>query len=564
MRADASLGSTMSTGALREQLLVGLLATLPLLPFLNAAVSIDAPVFVAVAEQIAAHPLDPYGFELIWDPTSPRVSEFNHNPPLLSYWLAPVIAALGRAEWAMHAALLPFPLIAALCFLGIARRLAGAGAGPAVLFVCTPAFLLLATTLLLDVPVLAAMLLSVYALLRANEGGGARWECLAGLAAAAAGLTKYVGFAVVPLLAAGVWLLPGKAPATAARWLRIVGLPLACLALWGAITHALYGTVHFAGGVALVGGKSFAPWEFWNRALSVPVYYGAALGFPVLVLFSRLARGRGGTELAVAGVVAGAVVMGFVLPEGTPERRVGLDLAEAVFGALAFAGAVQVWGEGAARAARAASPEDHFLLLWLGGLLGFSALVNWHVNAADALMAAPPALLLLFRHDTRPSPRATGAFAAVLLALSLLVTASDVRQRDVYREAAGELRRQIGELPGARWSVGQWGFQYYLEAEGFRPVLPPQYRGRFGQSELAPGDWVATARNVSQLDVKGIMARYPLTPVRVWRWEARLPLRATNPDAGGGFYSHQSGFVPISWSWAPLEEIGLARLGRGP
>ncbi len=76
----------------REGLIVAALASLPLLPFLNAAFSIDAPVFVAVAEQIAAHPLDPYGFDLVWDPSSPRVAEFNHNPPLLSYWLAPVIA----------------------------------------------------------------------------------------------------------------------------------------------------------------------------------------------------------------------------------------------------------------------------------------------------------------------------------------------------------------------------------------------------------------------------------------------------------------------------------------
>ena len=52
----------------RERLIVAMLASLPLLPFLNAAFSIDAPVFVAVAEQIASHPLDPYGFELVWDP----------------------------------------------------------------------------------------------------------------------------------------------------------------------------------------------------------------------------------------------------------------------------------------------------------------------------------------------------------------------------------------------------------------------------------------------------------------------------------------------------------------
>ena len=548
----------------REGLIVAVLVSLPLLPFLNAAVSIDAPVFVAVAEQIAAHPLDPYGFELVWDPTSPRVAEFNHNPPLLSYWLAPVIALTGPAEWALHAALLPFPLIAGLCFLGIARRLTRSGLAPAALLVCTPAFLLLATTLLLDVPVLAAMLLAVYALLRANEGGGAGWEWVAGLAAAAAGLTKYVGFATTPLLAAGLLLLPAATARTPGRWLRVLGVPLLCFCLWGVLTNALYGRVHFAGGIAFVGAKSFAPREFLNQALSVPVYFGAALGFPVLAWIARMARTGSGTELGVAGVVAGAVVMGFVLPEGTPARRAPLDLEEAAFGAIAFAGAVLVWGQGAWRSARRAEPADHFLLLWLLGLLVYSTGVNWHVNAADALLVAPPAILLLFRHDTRPSPRTTGIWVGVLLVGSLLLTASDVEQRGVYRDTAAEIAQEIGDAPGERWLVGQWGFQYYLAREGFRPVLPPQYHARFGRSQLAAGDWVATARNVSQLDVKGIMARHRLAPVRFWRRPARLPLRATNPDAAGGFYSHQSGFVPIAWSWAPLEEIGLARVVSTP
>ena len=51
-----------------EIALVGALALLPLLPFLGAAVSIDAPVFLAITHQIVAHPADPFGFDMIWDP----------------------------------------------------------------------------------------------------------------------------------------------------------------------------------------------------------------------------------------------------------------------------------------------------------------------------------------------------------------------------------------------------------------------------------------------------------------------------------------------------------------
>ena len=132
----------------REVWLVALWSVAPLLPFLTKAVSIDAPVFLAVARQIVAHPLDPFGFQMIWDPTSPDAWVFNRNPPLVSYYLALWISLFGEVDTVLHVAMLPFSLLAGLSFLGIARRIAGEGARPAVLLIATPAYLVLATTLM--------------------------------------------------------------------------------------------------------------------------------------------------------------------------------------------------------------------------------------------------------------------------------------------------------------------------------------------------------------------------------------------------------------------------------
>jgi 4-amino-4-deoxy-L-arabinose transferase-like glycosyltransferase len=556
----------------RTRVALAALTLLPLLPFLSAAVSIDAPVFLAVARQIIAHPLDPFGFDMIWDPTSPHVARFNQNPPLLSYYLAPWIAAFGEREAVLHAALLPFPLIAALSFHGIARRLVGTGLAPTALLVTTPAFLVLATTLMLDVPVLAWMLLAVLGLLRANESPGARRELAVGLAAAAAGLTKYVGFASAPLLAAGALLLPlsgAAGPPTlrvqAMRLLRMVALPLAIWALWGAYTHHLYGRVHFLGGLALVGGRGMRPDEFFNQVLSVPIYYGAALLFPIFMWVAALRRSRGGAaELAVVGLLAGTAVVMWVLPEGRPSRRVPLGTEEAVLGAFSFAAALLVWARCLQPRRVWVQPVDRFLAVWLVGFLVFSIAVNWHVNAADALVAAPPVILLLFRSaDTRPSERVLTLWVAIMLPFSMLLAFSDVAQRDVYRSVARRVAVEIGDQPGRRWFVGHWGFQHYLEREGFQPVVPAQYERAYGRSELARGDWIASARNVSQLDVSRNLRRFRLG--QVWSWTERAPmaLRATNPDAGAGFYSHHVGYVPFAWSRAPLEEIGLGRVRSG-
>jgi 4-amino-4-deoxy-L-arabinose transferase-like glycosyltransferase len=539
--------------ARRERWLLAALVLLPLLPYLGNAISIDAPVFVAVAHQIAEAPADPFGFLMIWDPTSPDTASFNRNPPLLSYWLAPWIAGLGESDRLLHALVLPFPLVAALSFHGIARRLAGGGLAPAVLLVTTPAFFVLATTLLLDVPALAFLLLAVFAFLRGSEGeGAARWQWAAGAAAAAAGLTKYVGFASAPLLAMACLWLPGGG---ARRWLRVLAPPAVAWTLWGAWTAHLYGTPHFLGSTDVVFDRDAG--ELANQLVSGPVYLGAALVFPIALWARWLLRGGRGAEIAVLAVLLATPAVYFVLPNGEPPRRHPLEVEEMVLAALGFAGAFTL-GVACLRPQRAlASPEDRFLALWLGGFLVFTLFLNWHVNAADALLAAPPLLLLLFRHaELRPGRRFVAACAGAQLALSLALAAADGIQANFYRSAAARIADEIGEQPGARWFVGHWGFQHYLAQRGFQAVVPPTY----GRSDLAVGDWVASARNVSQLDVTRDLNRYGMREVWSWTKTTWLPLRTTNADAGAGFYSHHAGYVPFAWSTLPVDQIGLGRV----
>lgn len=539
----------------REGWLLAALVVLPLLPFLGDAISIDAPVFVAVARQIARAPLDPFGFQMIWDPTSPDTASFNRNPPLLSYWLAPWIAAFGDGDLMLHALLLPFPLIAAFAFRGIARRLCGAGLAPSALLATTPAFLVLAASLLLDVPALAFFLLAVYAFLRGSEGRGSpAWHWAAGFAAAAAGLTKYVAFASLPLLAAGCLLLPGR---SAGRALRALLPPVALWALWGAWTAHLYGAPHFLGATDVVLDRGFEARELSNQLVSVPVFLGAALLFPIAWWAQRLARGGRGADVAVLAILLGTAAVYLVLPRGEPPRRNPLEVEEAVLAALGFAGAFSL-AAACLRPSRAlASAEDRFLGLWLAGFLAWSLFLNWHVNAADALLAAPPLLLILFRDaELRPGRRFVAACAAGQLALAMLLAWADGIQANFYRSAAQHIAAEIGEQPGARWHVGHWGFQHYLAKQGFRPLVPPQY----GRSDLAVGDWVASARNVSQLDISRDMNRYALAAVWTWTERSWLPLRTTNADASAGFYSHHSGYTPFAWSTLPVDEVTLGRV----
>jgi hypothetical protein len=166
-------------------------------------------------------------------------------------------------------------------------------------------------------------------------------------------------------------------------------------------------------------------------------------------------------------------------------------------------------------------------------------------------------LLLLFRNDAlRPTTRTALIWVACMIPVSFLLGWADASQANHYRETARKISVEIGNQPGNRWFVGHWGLQHYLEREGFAPVIPPI----LGRTVLTEGDWVVSARNVSQLDVYSTMNAYTIRGVWTWKLETWLPLRTTNGDAGGGFYSHHSGYAPFAWSDAPVEVITLGRV----
>jgi hypothetical protein len=340
----------------------------------------------------------------------------------------------------------------------------------------------------------------------------------------------------------------------------VVGTPLLVWGGWALWTWVLYGNVHFAGGTGLVADKDFSPNHFWNQLASAPVYFGAALLFPILCALRSLFARVVGTEAAVLGVLVGAVVVTFVLPEGDPPRRDPLEAEEAVLAAFGLAGALVVWWAALRPARWRADPIDRFLALWLGGFAVYAMFVNWHVNAADALLAAPPALLALFRSESlRPGPRLAAAWAAISLVLAMGLAWAEMAQANTYRELATLVDDEIGDRGGRRWFVGHWGLQYYLERVGFQAIAPPQH-GRAAESKLAADDWLATVRNLTQLDVSTTLRKYRIK--RVWSWEqtSSLPLRTNNPDAGAGLYSHHVGYVPFAWHRGPLDQLGLGRI----
>src|SRR5438132_1282830 len=83
----------------------------------------DDVAFYYYASQIAAHPTDPYGFDLFWDGHVQSAFD-GMAPPLLPYWLAATFRLCGDRPFLWKLGLLPFAVFLVFALAALARRCA--------------------------------------------------------------------------------------------------------------------------------------------------------------------------------------------------------------------------------------------------------------------------------------------------------------------------------------------------------------------------------------------------------------------------------------------------------
>jgi hypothetical protein len=82
----------------------------------------DDPLFVWTAQHIAGHPLDPYGFRVVWYSTETPIADVTKNPPLASYYAALFGTLFGWSERVLHWAFLLPALAVILGTYALASR----------------------------------------------------------------------------------------------------------------------------------------------------------------------------------------------------------------------------------------------------------------------------------------------------------------------------------------------------------------------------------------------------------------------------------------------------------
>lgn len=514
-----------------------LLALALLFTVLNALkpVCIDDALYYYRARQVAEHPLDPYGFNIFWnDRPEPAIQVL--APPLFPYYWAAAIRLFGERPFLWKVWLLPLSLLLVFSLHALFRRFApGHELWMTWMTIISPVFLP-GFNLMLEVPVAALSLLALNLFLRACDRESFAWAALAGLVNGLAMETKYTAF-----VTAGVILLYALLFKRLRLGLLAVSLAALLFASLEGLTAWRYGHSHFLYQSGVYSSVNPVKKYLYLAGPLVTLMGAVAPALALLGLMTLKVRGRF-ILLAAALFVLGYLSLAFV-PEqyqyftrapGTSEEQHTLAqiifaiLGVAVYGTLGvviwrlcglstdWRSYLKRWGD---------YRVEWFLVLWLmleiAGYFALSPIPA--VRRLPGLLIAGTLLIGRLAAQTcrgAQSGRHLRGIVIGSMALGLLFYVVDLRDAAAEKTAAERTAQKIAETgsSGNVWYVGRWGFQYYAERLGMKPVIPDE-------SDFHEGDWLVVSDSpYFPQPVSEHINRHVIEPVDHVRVEDSLPL----------------------------------------
>lgn len=492
-----------------------------LLPFAGKAFHMDDTLFLWTARQIIERPWDFYGFQGNWDGTLAPAPEFVKYPPLAAYYMAFAGWAAGFSEKALHLAFMLPAFLAVWGTYALARRKSSLPLIAALAGLATPAFLVSSTTLMSDAVMLAFWVWAVFFWIKGVEDGSLLSLVFSGVLIALASLSKYFGMSLVPLLAA-YSLFNGRKGLKALPFLLI---PAAALAGYHFYTQFLYGR-------GLLFDASIYPAQLdgvvrLDKSIVSTVFAG---GCVIIALF--FLPSVWGVKAIIPGL---ALVAGGAVYLVSQKSLGGVELWTGAFGwgyaaqlSLYYAAGIGILTLSLVDFIKRRDAFSVLLGLWVFGTLAFTVFFNGTVSAMSILPMASPVGILLARaaEDAMPGKIRLWVPLALALVVSLAVASADYRLANSARDAAQTIAAKYSRGPGQLWFQGHWGFQYYLEKAGGKPLEWNNLRITADDAiafpfnntglRLMPEDKFAVAENLGY---------------------APLPLVSTmTPGPGAGFY----------------------------
>ena len=532
---------------IQNLLLCLLITTGAILPFANKAIHIDDPYYIWVAQHILQDPFDYYGLSINWYGRPLPVYEMHVSPPLFPYYLAIWGSLFGWGEYSLHIAMIPFSLLFTGATFALAQRFSKAPCLAVFLTVLSPLFLVTATNIMLDLPMTAFFVVAIAAWCKGIDERLRGYLALGAAMAGLSALCKYFGIAAVPLLC--VYAVTRRH--STLRWAPFLVIPLAMFSTEQVATYMLYGRSLFANAVDIAATASNP--AVYRIATALSFTGGCMIGALAFSWHLRPRRNRAATYTGIAALTGIGVAIIIAL---NPSED-GLPTLSALQLCAFVLGGVIVLAVAAGDLYTNRSADSAILFCWVMGTFGFAALMNWSVTARTLLPLAPPAALLIARRVSAQCatvPTRFSMYAAPLVACAGISIACGVADyvwagsiRDTARAFASEAKKQTGTT----YFQGHWGWQYYLEQAGLKPLDTTN-------ASFRPGDFILSPQN--NVNVEQIPARYA-DDVRTTSIPTTRGLSVMSHGLGAGYYSDLFGPLPFVFGGLQIDQYHVILLG---
>jgi hypothetical protein len=489
----------------------------------NAAkpLHIDDGTYYRFARQVRAHPLDPYGFPILYF-YAPLPANHVLAPPIVPYWWAAGIALFGEVPWLWKLWFFPLAGLFVFSLWDLLQAFAPRHAKLMLFVTVLSPAVFPAYNLMLDIP-LQALALTALALFRRAVVQGSLPKCvLSGVFVALAVETKYTGLLVPAVIGiyAGV-TQPNRHSATKSR-INPPGLALISIltgavlvTTWEGFLLARYGESHLFFHLRDQAGLGNSKAQLVMPLLTLLGYLAPMLAIMALTISIR----RAAVSATLVVIVVAAYVMLMSRPaEASHEilfaswlnERGSINVVDLVMSATGFLLLASLAGFARAACGRHLGPSeldpksasniviDRFLFGWLALEVAGYFIMSPFAASRRIIGIAIVAALIIGREAGRVSLRGgclavfrSAAFGGMVLGLAY--TALDWREAQAEREAAVDVMGQIRALNTRQpvWYCGYWGFQFYAERAGARQVIPAYSAiQQMSPSLLHKGDWL--------------------------------------------------------------------------
>lgn len=539
-----------------ELVIVITVTLLVTLPFIFKPFHMDDAGFIELARERRDNPMEMvlsnytfFGQE--------NESFLDTHPPLVSSYLALLINLTGaESETFLHLGFLIFPLIAAISMYFLARYFTRHALLAALMLIVTPGVMVMSHGLMSDVPGLSLWLAGVTLYLYGLKKKSLVLMTICGLVITTGVFTSYQVLSVIPLLFA--YALIRKELSLLA--FIPFALPFSAFTSYCMWHFSLLGIFpRFSYGV----GEPLAWYSVIQKGASVFAALGGAVVFFAVLMRVLLAKKWDFTVyLAFLVPLWVAVTVQFATGQFTAAAAIVSILLMPLGIMLLYRIFAEGW-EGLEQERRDKQAMNALLFLWLAGVLFYAIVLLPYSSVRYLLPAFPPIILLFIRlaEDRFAGSRniqnlLIGGILATA-GLGILVAEADYElaaaNRDFARNEGVVYGRQVTADGRRLWFIGEFGFRYYMEQQGFTE-LPKD-----SPEVLRDGDLIVQSPLADPRPLSDEMAER-VELVETVGYRGITPFRSISFKSRAGFYGHFWGILPFSLDFGNIEEYMVYRV----